>query len=177
MLRDNLFGARVAFGFAPFAEYNLRHEIEYAINTKQKNSTETNAYGENFVYGTSMQTQALLFNTYYDFNNSTKFTPYVGFGLGVSHLKAIVENTSKDDVDFSESRSGSDYNFAYALAAGVEYKLSEKLACDLQVRYFDYGKATESVQTRDDRYGLEFDAKSSGKVNGFDVALGLKYMF
>ena len=61
---------------------------------------------------------SLLVNGYYDFANSSVFTPYIGGGLGFA----------KVEVD--------DTVFAYQMGIGVGYAVNEKVTIDTKYRYF-----------------------------------------
>lgn len=69
---------------------------------------------------------AFLLNGYYDFKNSTAFTPYITAGMGGYHLKLKREFGSFEN----------DLDFAWQAGAGVNYQLDDSISFDLKYRYF-----------------------------------------
>lgn len=69
--------------------------------------------------------RSFLVNGYYDFTNSSAFTPYLSAGLGYAKIKWS-----------GEGESLSDTVFAYQVGAGVGYALSKNVTLDVKYRYF-----------------------------------------
>jgi len=97
-----------------------------------------------------------MLNQIYDFNNSSRFTPYLGVGVGAvwqtaRHIGTVfAPNVSikKDDV----------VDFAYQGIAGVEYDLTPQAALGLRYNYLgalegDKFKTNTGVKVKDDGYG------------------------
>lgn len=189
---DGVVGGHLAIGIAPYENLSIRHELEYNITGKQSNNTKVTTFTEPFDYKTSMETQALMFNTYYDFENESKFTPYVGLGVGVARLSGKIKNTSLWDNSAVGLKPGADihgndgsysdtaYNFALTLSAGTSYELTENLSLDVGARYFNYGKMKSSKSLADNRWltsPMTFNNESKTTVDGFDISLGVRYEF
>jgi opacity protein-like surface antigen len=79
----------------------------YVNGQKVKDSTST------------VNSNIILANVYYDIKTSTPFTPYVGFGLG--GYKASVAK---------------DAEFMWALNAGVDYNFTSNVYVGVKARYF-----------------------------------------
>lgn len=133
-----------------------------------------------------------MLNTYYDFKNESKFTPYIGLGFGVARLSGKVKNTTlwengrtgqASGVDIhsdDKTVSDSDYNFAFSLGAGASYELAENWSLDAGARYFNYGTMKKSKASTDNRWlssPMTFDCDSKSKVDGFDLSFGVRYTF
>ena len=73
--------------------------------------------------GAKLNTTVVLGNVYYDFKNSSMFTPYVGGGLGYGWAKGT---GYKDDSAF-----------AAGLAAGVAVDMTSNLTLDVGYRFRD----------------------------------------
>jgi outer membrane autotransporter protein len=101
---------------------------------------------------------SFLANVYYDFVNSTPFTPYLTAGAGVAWLDV-------NDLAVAGMRVGDsdDTVFAYQFGAGVGYAINKNLTVDLKYRYF----ATEDPK---------FDGIDAEFAN-HNVYLGLRYNF
>jgi opacity protein-like surface antigen len=90
----------------------------------------------------SMTALSLLANAYVDLGNFNGFTPYVGAGIGGTHVKwselnnvctpaAIAAGLCTSDTHPGESG----FRFTYAAMAGVSYDVSDCVAIDAGYRY------------------------------------------
>lgn len=96
-----------ALGYAPATDMtfiqNTRWEVEYLYR-----STDLNSIGGTSVTGT-VDSNSLFANLYYDFNNSSRWTPYVGAGFGITNVEADLGNGLDDN------------SAAWQLLAGLTY--------------------------------------------------------
>jgi opacity protein-like surface antigen len=74
---------------------------------------------------TDIDNLAFMVNGYYDLKTSTKFTPYVGAGIGLANI----------EVDAPAYRN-SDNVFAYQALVGVSYELDKNSSVTAGYRYF-----------------------------------------
>jgi opacity protein-like surface antigen len=98
---------------------------------------------------------SLLANAYIDFHNNSAVTPYIGFGVGGANVDVEVDNILGVPVGESED----DNVFAYQLAVGSTFKVSETSMIDLSYRYF----ATDDP----DLNGTEIEYATSNITLGF----------
>jgi len=113
---NNMGGAlAVGYDFSTVFDVPVRTELEYGIRSNA-----------NFNYDhknvRAMHPQSLFGNVYYDFKNSTAFTPYVGGGLGMAF---IGDNST---------------NFAWNVGGGVAYEFAQDWKLDVGYRYVDLGR-------------------------------------
>ncbi len=102
--------------------------------------------------GTSgdVSSSSFLVNGYFDFENSTDITPYVGGGLGLAN------------VDFDDSIINDDDTvFAYHLGAGAGLAISETVMIDLAYRYLvtanpDIGNGEAEYETHNLLVGIRY---------------------
>lgn len=137
---------------------------------------------------TKVRHNSYLFNMFYDFDLGTRWTPYVGagIGLGVYHQKAIVEIDIEED-EFLIANAGNPilsapgaaadvlaglqqferemtvaddtlYRFEWQVSAGIAYNFNEDWALDLGYRF------------NSSTVGGEF-------VYAHEIKLGARYMF
>lgn len=111
-------------GAVGFQYAKTRTELEYR---RMEMSVDGVAYAGGAAPGTpavndDLVAQALMSNIYFDFVNSSRLTPYIGFGVG----GARVEN------ELGES----DAAFAYQGRAGVDFALGKKLSVGAEFAYF-----------------------------------------
>jgi opacity protein-like surface antigen len=88
------------------------------------------------------QEWTFLANGYWDIGTWKGFTPFVGAGIGVSY------NTISSFTDVSSvipsvayGASASQWNFAWALHAGLSYQVNDRLTIEAAYRYIDLGNA------------------------------------
>ena len=103
-------------------------------------------------------------NLYYDYRSDSKFTPYVGVGLGVAQVSVDWFNRWKRNDDPQHIRTFDDYPnadalnqklagtttigraklsdtlFGYQVLAGVDYQVSEPVSIGLKFRWADFGE-------------------------------------
>lgn len=94
-----------------------RAELEYGVTKMGKK--DDGKFGR----------QALMLNGYYDFENSSILTPYVGAGVGFTDLK--MKYSDDEDGLYSKSKRV----FAYGLQAGVGIEVAKNVAVDIGYRY------------------------------------------
>ena len=85
------------------------------------------------VYDANVSASSLMANAWYDVDTGTRFTPYIGGGLGVAMVTD--EGTVKSSVDGPQPFSNSDTVLAYQFGAGVDYSLTETIVLGLGYRY------------------------------------------
>lgn len=140
----------------------LRAELEYA---RRENDLESlNGGPPNIPNNTRalQKSNAYMANVYYDFINDSRFTPYLGAGVGMAMVKAPV----KDDTfqQFFKERV-----LAYQFMAGVAYELDidfNPITFNLGYRYFtgqdaetDYDQAPITGTFFNDSHNLELGGK------------------
>lgn len=126
----------------------------------------------------SMNALSLLANAYVDFGTWGYITPYVGAGIGGTHVSwGDLRNTSCDDSNSSNCdptvthKGRASWRFTYALMAGASIDLTCNLKADVGYRY----RRVEG--------GRMFDFKTGGGPGydrGFDShegRAGLRYVF
>ena len=121
------------YDFWPQQMLPLRVEIEFAM----RGNSETEWSG---MFGTAEMTfnsTTLLANVYYDFHNSTAFTPYIGAGLGLAFNYLGVDTEYYNG--YGDSMDDRQTNFAWQVGVGVAYAINENIAVDAAYRYLDLG--------------------------------------
>ncbi|ENN8378995.1 porin family protein [Providencia rettgeri] len=181
-----VFGGGVAIGYDFYDAYSLPIRTEFDIMMRGKASSDynlaTSSYGTPGTSGywdsddakNDVTLNTFMVNAYYDFRNSTAFTPYVSVGLGMASLKheakyayTEVSYPSGSTTYDSFSKSKTATNFAWSLGVGTQYTFNDNLALDLSYRYLDAGKSD-----------VNYDgAKSKIKVRTNDIMLGVVYRF
>lgn len=122
-LLDNTVSFAGAVGYR--VSQNLRVEGELS---HRKNDYSTTALGP-VVSGDSKGT-ALMANAWYDFANSTAFTPYLGGGIGFAHGSLTATGPGG-------TAKVSDNALAWQLGGGMAYNVTANVALTADYRYLD----------------------------------------
>lgn len=111
---------------------NFRAEIEYAY---QKNDLDTATLAGVAVIAVVGDTtsHAGLLNGYYDFTNTTVFTPFISAGVGFARVEINEFNIPGSGLP---NANADDTVFAYQVGAGVGYAVNPTLTIDVKYRYF-----------------------------------------
>jgi len=120
-----------------------------------------------------------LANGYVDLGTYHGITPYVGAGIGTSR------NTISGFRDVNTERNGGGYagsdsqwNFAWALHAGLGFKVTENLIFDLGYSYVDLGNGkTDTAYNIDPNYSRPNDGFKFKNITSHDVNFGIRYLF
>lgn len=116
------------------------------------------------------QSSTAMLNVYADLGTYNGLTPYLGAGIGVA--RNILGDYTRTDIPGAVERlsGGDEYDLAWALMAGVGYRLSSSFTLDLGYRYASLG----DVKTRGYDSGSGADVESIGM---HEVRLGVRYAF
>lgn len=134
-------GAAAGYGFANNAR--IEGEIAYQKNDFDKASL----FGFDLDLNGDSSSLAFLLNGYYDFANTSQFTPFVSAGVGLAKVEI-------NDLNFPGSglpdASDDDTVFAYQVGVGVGYAVNENVSIDVKYRYF--GTADPEFDTSEVEY-------------------------
>ena len=122
----------------------------------------------------SVKSTTLMFNGYKDLGSYGPVTPYVGAGVGIAYNK-MGETYFTGNPNLTNTIQGdSRLSLAWALMAGVGYKMNERATLDLGYRYMDYGKA-QSGQI--DNLGFVNPIVRIHDITAHEVKVGVRYQF
>ncbi len=148
---DKVPGMMLAFGAKIF---NFRTELAFQGHAEATDKVIDNAVKNR------LQTYAGFINAFYDIPTGIALTPYVGAGIGMAHNKT----TLSDNVI---KYSNSNWSFAWQLALGLNYPLTENLIADLGYRYTDYGRVNLVNEN-----GIKY---KNDDIRMHNIMLGLRY--
>lgn len=180
---DNGLGAALAIGYDFSSKFalNLRTELEYAFYSKAK-STKTHSLMVEDNYASlqlesEMNISTLFVNIYYDFKNHTKFTPYIGAGLGIAFVGLAGNGYGLgDDEGFTFSKS-SNNNFAWNIGLGVAYAFNDRISLDLGYRYSQLGDVTSTISFPDTEGGVTSIHENGENLSTHQIMLGVRFTF
>lgn len=161
---DNAAGGALAAGYDFYNggfDAPLRFELEAAFRADATHDERYTLEGIGVSEKYEVGVTSIFANAYYDFHNTTDFTPYFGGGLGAARIKGTVTAKAAGE---RLSLKASNWDFAWNVGAGVAYNFTDKVALDLGYRYADFGTLTVSdVDLLD--------------VTGHEVLLGGRFSF
>ncbi len=134
---DDVFFGSLAFGMK---KNNWRAELEGSYYTEADKSiafSSASLYGFN-PFKAKLQVSTLLLNIFYDIPTNSRFTPFIGAGVGLSRIKGKYETV---DTDGPHTESHNKTNLTWQIGAGISYALTGTVNLDLAYRYTHYGKA------------------------------------
>ena len=106
---------------------------------------------------------SLLFNTFGEYANSTRWTPYAGVGIGMA-----VVTLQEVEVNGAAVVDDDDLVLAWQAAAGVSYAINPSVDLDLSYRYFGTDNPTLT-----DSDGMEFESEYAAH----NLQFGIRYTF
>ncbi len=109
-----------------------------------------------------IQSNTLTANTYYDFINSSMFTPYITAGLGIAETSFRVQNFEHTDHH---------NEFTYNVGFGLAVSITKSMAIDLMYRYINY----DHIKYNQTTGGTNIDISARNFMN--EATLGLRYTF
>lgn len=156
-------GYRAGFSVGHYWNKNISSELTWDYIT---NTTET-TFSDGSTFSDGDYSSRLHFlNTYYHFNSSGSWKPYVGAGIG------IVEEVDVDFEDATGEQSFSDSgDLGYQIIIGGEYELKSNWAINIELTHIGFS-------------GPSFEQESgSATINDdegyspWNINIGLKYSF
>lgn len=130
------------------------------------------AYNGTFATGDNVTAKVsaftALFNGYFDLGTWYRMTPYIGAGVGAAAVRTT-DYVSAVAPPFSSGLSHTQWNFAWALNAGVGIIVAPNLVLDVGYRYLNLG----DTKTASDSFG-EMTFKN---IAAHEVRAGLRWSF
>ena len=124
----------------------------------------------------------MLANGYLDVGTWHGITPFVGAGVGVANVEisgftdiGIGSISGGPAVAFGEDHD--EWNFAWALHAGLGFEVTEAFTVELAYRYLDLGDAESGDLIASDGTNLINNPMIFEDITSHDVKLGVRYTF
>jgi opacity protein-like surface antigen len=175
-----LFGLGVGYNFNNWLRFDVTGEYRASANFHGYDLGMFGGQPYPDLYNGSKSEWTFLFNGYVDLGTWWNVTPFVGAGVGVSR------NTISNFYDISSCTGGcgnpganyysataSQWNFAWALYAGVGYQITKNLTLELAYRYIDLGNATTGTMVGYN--GATVTPFEFRHLTSHDLKLGLRF--
>jgi opacity protein-like surface antigen len=195
VIQDTNFESGMLVGVGVGYQYNnwLRFDItgEYRGETGFHGfDTWTDANGDpRFNNYTAKKSEWLgMANVYFDLGTWRGVTPFVGGGVGMARVTmhsfrdaGIAYGTPGDPASafptMAYAGSASRWNFAWAVHAGLAYKVTPSLTLELAYRYLDMGDGETGDIIAFDGTNTVVNPMMFRNLTSHDVKLGMRWMF
>lgn len=148
------FGIGVVGGF-DFGLFRIEGELSYRKNNVDE--VEIESWGNGSMNGDGdITATSVLVNGYFDFENNTRLTPYVGLGLGLANI--AFNNVSALGIDLIDDDTT---KAAAQLAVGFSYDITDKVAMDFSYRYFFTDDLRLKNEFNHDVHGDSYDSHNA----------------
>ena len=154
---DDGWAAGGAMGY-DFGRFRVEAEVSYRDNDAEGIDART-ASGD-------LSSLALMLNALYDFENSSRFTPYVGVGIGAAWL--YTDKIRQTNPLNPASTTDDDVQFAYQGIVGVKAAITTGLSLFVDYRYF---------ATLDPSYDSNMFGTVDSEYAAHNIMAGLTYNF
>jgi opacity protein-like surface antigen len=127
-------------------------------------------------YHASKSEWLFLANAYVDLGTWWSITPFVGAGVGAS--RNTIYNFTDNNIPNLGVAFGADaskWNFAWALHAGLAYKVSKNFTVELAYRYVDLGDAITGDLITYTGVNNIFNPMGFHRLTSHDVKLGVRF--
>ena len=118
---------------------------------------------------------ASMINVFFDLHNNSRFTPYLGGGIGIAtlYISDTYGYVTKRDSTYYQPLYGEsdDTVFAYQLVGGVDIALNKRFSLDVGYRYF---KTNEAHFDSDYWY---YNTSSRMRLESHNAAVGFRMKF
>lgn len=148
----------------------VRTEVEYLYRTSfgsSANPSYTNAATPT-QYSSTIYSQSLLMNAYYDVKIWKTIMPYIGGGLGASWNNVTTDSAATAPGSTWSRGRRSTQNFAWNVGAGVGYSITDHIILDVSYRYSDLGDVVA---------GEKSTSEQTSKMTANELLFGLRYQF
>jgi opacity protein-like surface antigen len=174
-----LFGGGIGYQFNDWIRGDATVEYRGAADFNALDWVETTNSTYTNEFHAKKSEWLFLANGYVDLGEFGPVIPYVGAGIGASR------NTISQFRDINELNGGgawassdSQWNFAWALHAGLGIKATDRMTIDLGYSFVNLGNArTGVVRNYDPQWDVDNDGMKFHRLTSHDLKLGIRYAF
>jgi opacity protein-like surface antigen len=174
-----LFGVGFGYDTGHYFRFDLTGEYRgsaiFLANLKYAGTDGDFGTGGTDEYTADIQSWVGLANMYIDIGTWHCITPYVGGGIGFATIDVIgLKDVNVPTLGVAFGKDNTETNFAWALYAGLSYKVTPGLTLDLAYRFTDIGDAKSGPRAS---YNDQFHAGGVGidDITSNDVMLSVRW--
>jgi opacity protein-like surface antigen len=178
-----LFGLGIGYKFNDWVRFDVTGEYRGKSNFHGSDNVTFNGGRGVDNYSGSKSEWVVLTNAYVDLGTWYNFTPYIGAGVGAANIKMTgFRDDGLTNIGGVQSNSiayaadADKWNFAWALHAGISYKVTQSMSIDFGYRYLDMGNATTGATRAFDGSFSNGGPFTFNHVYSHDLKLGIRWM-
>ncbi|WP_320667031.1 outer membrane protein [Prochlorococcus sp. MIT 1307] len=134
------------------------HDLDSCSETKQNAACTTGSQGTG-------ELKTYMLTGYYDFPTNSKFTPYLGAGIGSTRISPNSINVAGTNYDLD-----SEDTLTYQLKAGVSYEVGKKTDLLAEASYRKYDDINSDTPVAGVKFGIN-------DIDSWGVRFGLRQRF
>jgi len=179
---STFFGLGVGYKFNDWFRADLTGEYRGKANFHGSDHVTFNGGEGVDNYSGSKSEWVFLANAYVDLGTWWCLTPYIGAGIGGARVNIIgfrddgFNNVGGLSVSTAYAADASKFNFAWALHAGITYKVTQSMSIDLGYRYLDMGNGTTGATRAFDNSFVNGGPFTFNHISSHDLKLGVRWM-
>ncbi|MDH3346478.1 MAG: outer membrane beta-barrel protein [Desulfobulbaceae bacterium] len=144
-----------------FGQFRVEGEIGYAASDFEETNRTLKKQG---AFDGQLTSASVMFNGYFDAENNSRFTPYVGLGFGFTSLDFTYTDNYWDEDAMKED----DLVMAHQVMIGLEAEINPSTSVTAEYRYFG---ASDPSFTNDFGETLDTEYKSNMIIGSVKFAL------
>jgi opacity protein-like surface antigen len=174
-----LFGVGVGYQFNNWLRTDVTGEYRGKANFHGLDIVRSGATTYTDEYRGSKSEWLVLANIYADLGTWYSFTPFIGAGIGASY------NTISNFLDVCTTCAGggvaygataSKWNFAWALHAGVSYRVNSQLSFEFAYRYVNLGDAMSGDLVAFNGTNAIYNPMEFKDITSHDLKFGVRWL-
>jgi opacity protein-like surface antigen len=179
---STFFGLGVGYKFNEWFRADLTGEYRGKANFHGSDHVRFNGGEGVDNYSGSKSEWVFLANAYVDLGTWWCVTPYIGAGIGGARVNIIgfrddgFNDVNGLSVSTAYAADASKFNFAWALHAGLTFKVTQSMSIDLGYRYLDMGDGTTGATRAFDGSFVNGGAFTFNHITSHDLKLGVRWM-
>jgi len=175
-----IFDLGIGYQFNPWLRVDVTGQYRMKAHFQGVNSVDQG--GGNFLAESDFGSKSewvVLANLYADLGTWWGVTPFVGAGVGGADIRISNFQDSTVVVDSRNFSTGADkWNFAWAVHAGMAYKVTPAFTVELAYHYLDLGNANSGpMLTGYLPVGSPAGSNEFHHITSHDLTLGVRWMF
>ena len=176
-----IYGLGIGYAWNSWLRFDVRGEYRGGVGFHALDSffnTGTAAFNTNDYTATKTE-WVVLANAYLDLGTWWSITPFIGAGVGAADISIAHFRDNNIIAGGGWAPTGSQTNFAWALHAGADYKVTPGFTVELAYRYLNMGDAhTGTLVNLDPTFvsGNPLAPMTFKSLYSHDIMLGVRWM-
>ena len=173
-----LFGLGIGYKYNNWLRFDLTGEYRGKADFHALDQFDNGGVTNTNDYTGSKSEWLFLANMYFDLGTWKSITPFVGAGIGTTHNTiSHFRDTNVIAGGGAYAGTGTKWDFAWALHAGLAYDVTQNFTIELAYRYLNLGDARTGILTNLDGTCTACQPMHFNGITSHDVKLGVRWMF